>query len=178
MTVRKKNNIPEATFVYGVMSFSLVLFSLNMYRHDVSQSSLSTMGNSFLIYLTVDTLFGVFDCFGEIQYVGNIDLTHRITIRMSWFWMFRVKMVYDKRVRIRKEVRFHSLISLRKFSPPCDMFHIHYSNLRRCLTIDVIMVTLTYSALRLHFRTPHFLTRFVTVIRTSVFVGAGFFLFF
>jgi hypothetical protein len=37
---------------------------------------------------------------------------------MSWFWMLRAKMVYVyvKRVRIRKEVRRYSLISLRKCS--------------------------------------------------------------
>jgi hypothetical protein len=39
----EKKNISETTFVYSVTSFSLVFFSLNIYRHDVTHSSLSTI---------------------------------------------------------------------------------------------------------------------------------------
>ena len=55
--------------------------------------------------------------------------------------MIQAKMVHVKRVRVRKEVRCHSLISLREFSPSHTMFRIHYSSLDRCVTFGVSMVT-------------------------------------
>ena len=40
-------------------------------------------------------------------------------------------------------IRCYSLIRLRKCTPPCVMFHIHYSRLNRCVTLVASMVTLS-----------------------------------